>query len=165
MSQNIDFSKIQLLVLDVDGVLTNADIHITENGEFLRTMNTKDGYGMKRLLDAGIPIAVITGGTSKGVELRLRGLGIETIYSGIHDKLPVLEKIASDLNISMSAMAYVGDDIPDLPCIQHVGIGCCPADGVQEILDASQYIAEKPGGRGCVREIIEHILRSQNKWN
>lgn len=161
MNPTSKFSNIKLIVLDVDGVLTSADILITESGDFLRTMNTKDGYGMKKIINCGIPIAIITGGESKGVEIRLKSLGIKTYYAGVHDKRPILEEIVQELAIPLSQIAYMGDDVPDLPCIEAVGLGCCPADAIEEVKEKSQFISKYKGGRACVRELIDLILQAQ----
>lgn len=158
------FKNIKTLVFDVDGVFTDTRIMISEKGEFLRTMNTRDGYAIKLAKRAGIKMAVITGGTSIGVQNRLKDLGIDHIYSGVLDKKPVLEKIVSEQGWSLDNLLYIGDDLPDIPCIMMAGIGACPADAVPEVKAVSDYISTKKGGDFCVRDLIEQILKHQDKW-
>lgn len=158
------FANIKTLVFDVDGVFTDTRIMISEKGEFLRTMNTRDGYAIKLAKRAGIKMAVITGGTSTGVEKRLKDLGIDFIYSGVMDKKPVLEKIVSEQGWDLETLLYIGDDLPDIPCIMMAGIGACPADAVPEVKAVSDYVSPKNGGDFCVRDLIEQILEHQDKW-
>lgn len=158
------FKDIELLILDVDGVLTNTEILITEEGHLLRTMNTRDGYAMKRLIKAGIDIMVITGGRSKGVVSRLSNVGVKKIYTDIHDKKKVLNQIIEESAVPVGRMAYMGDDILDMECIKTVGLGCCPADATREVLEISQFVSNKKGGKGCVRDLIERILKSKDLW-
>ncbi|WP_236975594.1 KdsC family phosphatase [Membranihabitans maritimus] len=158
------FKNIELLILDVDGVLTNTEILITEKGELLRTMNTRDGYAMKRLIAAGIDIMIITGGSSKGVVNRLSNVGAKKIYTGIHNKWEVLKEIVRETSIPLKNIAYMGDDILDMQCIQEVGLGCCPADATREVLSISQFVSSNNGGAGCVRDLIERILKSKDLW-
>lgn len=164
MTKDNIFKNIKVLIFDVDGVFTDTRFLVNEDGSYVRTMNTRDGYAMKRAHHAGIKMAVITGGTSKGVEDRLRELGAEWIYSGVHDKKPVFEQLVAEQNWDLAEVLYIGDDIPDLPCIRMAGIGACPKDAVPEVLAASDYISSRNGGDFCVRDLIERILKKQNLW-
>lgn len=158
------FKKISAFVFDVDGVLTNGQVLVTESGEQLRQFDIKDGYAVKKLTDLGYPVAVITGGTCSGVEKRLRGLGIPTIFTGVHEKESVLESWLKNEQIDPTQVLYMGDDMPDLPCLTKVGLPTCPADAVEEIKAASAYVSNRNGGGGAVRDVIEKTLKLQGKW-
>ncbi|MBK9378852.1 MAG: HAD-IIIA family hydrolase [Saprospiraceae bacterium] len=157
-------SKIRGLVLDIDGVLTDNTILVTDQGEFLRSMNVRDGYAIKRALDAGIKIAVISGGKSFGSKKRLEILGINDVYLGVEDKLPVLKQVLQNWSLSPEDIAYMGDDIMDISCIKYVGLACAPADAVPETLEIADYISPRKGGDTCVRDIIEKILQAKQLW-
>ena len=163
---NVDeiFEKIQVLIFDVDGVFTDHKMLVTEEGHFLRTMSTRDGYALKRAVEAGLQMAVITGGNSMGVEKRFRGLGVEIIHSGIHNKGGVFRSLLDKEGWSAEEVLYIGDDIPDIECIGMAGIGACPADAIDEVKKAADYISEKNGGDDCVRDLIERILGARGLW-
>ncbi|MGB3775034.1 MAG: HAD-IIIA family hydrolase [Leeuwenhoekiella sp.] len=157
-------NDITTLIFDVDGVLTNAGIQINTKGEMLRTMNTKDGYALKTAVQQGFNICVISGGTNEGVRARLKGLGITDIYLGAHVKTEQLEEYFDIYNIKPENVLYMGDDIPDYPVMKMVALPCCPQDAVKEIKDVATYISHKKGGKGCVRDVIEQVLKVQGKW-
>lgn len=161
------FDKMQAVkafVFDVDGVLTDNSIQVTEAGELLRTMHVRDGQAMKWALKAGLPIGVITGGRSAGVTKRLSDLGLEQIYSGAADKIPPFQQFLERYGLLAAEVCYIGDDLPDLPVLRKVGLACCPADAVPEILEVVDYVSPVRGGQGCVRDIIEKVLKLQSKW-
>lgn len=164
MIDNQIFNKIHFLVFDVDGVFTDHKMLVTDDGHFLRTMSTRDGYAIKRATDAGLKMAIITGGTSIGVEKRMRAVGIEIIYSGIHEKGSVFQSILDQESLQASETLYMGDDIPDIPCIEMAGVGACPADAIPEVKAVSDFISPKNGGDDCVRDLIERILSSRGLW-
>jgi len=155
---------ITTFVFDVDGVLTDGTISITTQGELLRQMNIRDGYALKTAVDQGYHICIISGGSNEGLRHRLRGLGITDIYLGVHHKTDVLDEYLDIYQIDPKNVLYMGDDIPDLYVMQKVGLPCCPQDAVIEIKSVSKYISPKKGGKGCVREIIEQVLKVQGKW-
>lgn len=157
-------SRIRGIVFDVDGVFTDNNILITDQGEFLRIMNVRDGYAIKRAIAAGIKVGVISGGKSMGVVQRMKILGIQDIFVGVEDKLPVFQKMLETWGLDKSEVAYMGDDILDIACLRYAGLSVCPQDAVPEVLKISEYITEQKGGQACVRQVIEHILQSQNKW-
>ncbi|MAN59314.1 MAG: 3-deoxy-D-manno-octulosonate 8-phosphate phosphatase [Flavobacteriaceae bacterium] len=157
-------SQITTFVFDVDGVLTDGSISITTEGEMYRTMHTKDGYALKTALEQGFNVCIISGGTNEGVRSRLRGLGITDIYLGAHHKTDTLEEYFDVYNIKAEETLYMGDDIPDLYVMKTVGLACCPQDAVPEIKAISKYVSHKEGGKGCVRDIIEQVLKVQGKW-
>lgn len=150
-------AQIKAVVLDIDGVLTDNQILVTDHGEFLRVFNVRDGYAMKRAIAAGIQLGVISGGRSVGTRKRLEILGIEEIHLGVEDKLPVLKDLLSRWNLQADQLAYMGDDIPDISPLQYAGLSCCPADAVQEVLETASFISPFTGGHGCVRDLLEKI--------
>lgn len=155
---------ITTFIFDVDGVLTDGTITLTTSGEMLRTMHTKDGYAMKTAIDAGYNICIISGGSNEGVRVRLRGLGITDIYLGTHNKVEQLDEYLDIYNIKPEQVLYMGDDIPDYEVMKMVGLPCCPQDAVAEIKAISKYVSHKLGGKGCVRDVIEQVLKVQGKW-
>ncbi|WP_274475646.1 KdsC family phosphatase [Mangrovimonas aestuarii] len=156
---------ITTFVFDVDGVLTDGTISLTTSGEMLRTMHTKDGFAIKSALKAGFNVCIISGGTNEGVRERLRGLGVTDIYLGAHDKTEQLDEYFDIYNIKPEQAVFMGDDIPDYFVMQQVGLPCCPQDAVPEIKAISKYVSHKDGGKGCVRDIIEQVLKVQGKWS
>ncbi len=165
MSYLDKLADIRHFIFDVDGVLTNGLLHVQENGELLRQMHTRDGYALKTALDCKFPITIITGGNSQGVIKRLNGLGITQIYASVKHKLSILEDLVHSQNLDLSTVAYMGDDLPDYECMRAVHLAACPADAVMEIKTVSQYISPCKGGEGCVRDLIEKVLKAQNKWS
>ncbi len=157
-------SQIKGLVLDIDGVFTDNSILVTEQGEFLRSMNVRDGYAIKRVLAAGLRVAILSGGKSQGTIQRMNVLGVQEVYLGVEDKLPIFENIVKAWNIPMSSILYMGDDLPDLECLKTAGVSACPGDAVPEVLQICEYISTIPGGKGCVRNLLEQILQVQGKW-
>ncbi len=156
---------ISTFVFDVDGVLTDGTVTIFPNGELVRKMNTKDGYALKTAIDKGYRVCIISGGTNEGVRSRLQGLGVKDIYLGAHNKIDQLEEYVTSNNIELKEVLYMGDDIPDLQVMQQVALAACPKDAVPEIQEIARYISQKKGGQGCVRDVIEQVLKVQDKWN
>ena len=156
--------KITTFIFDVDGVLTDGKILMTDDGAFLRSVDTKDGYAMKCALIQGYRIAIISGGTNEAVRERYNALGIEDIYLGAHHKMKSYEDFISKHNLEPFEILYVGDDVPDLPVMEKVGVGCCPNDAVSDLKSRADYVSHKKGGDGCAREIIEQVMRVQGKW-
>lgn len=157
-------NQIRCFVFDVDGVLTNGNLFISEQGELLRTMHVKDGFAMQYALKQGYQIAIISGGTNQGVKDRLEALGITDVYLGIHDKIHTLEKFLHAKQLSKDTVAYMGDDIPDVAAMQQVLLPTCPQDAVPEVKKVAAYISHKKGGKGCVRDVIEQVLKVHGKW-
>lgn len=156
--------KIKCFVFDVDGVLTDGMTIALESGEQARAFNIKDGYGIERALLAGFHVAIISGGNQIGVRKRLEFLKIKHIHLGVKNKVEVLKSLCKELDIKPDEILYVGDDLPDFEVMQLVGIPCCPADAVHDIKEISKYVANNNGGHGCVREVIEIVMRRQGKW-
>ena len=157
--------QINTIILDVDGVLTDGTIQISTDGEMLRTMDIKDGFAMKYAREQGFTICIISGGKNEGVRLRLKGLGITDIYLGCSDKTEQLEEFLDIYDINPENVLYMGDDLPDLYPMRKVGLPCCPQDAAAEIKEISKYISHKKGGKGCVRDILEQVMKVQGKWN
>ena len=155
---------IKAFVFDVDGVLTDGIVHVTENGEQLRQFNIKDGYALQLAIKRGYKIAVISGGRSLGVKIRLQGLGITDIFLGADSKIELYSSFLIKNSLSAEQVMYMGDDIPDLPAMKLAGLPVCPADAASEIKEISHYISFKEGGKGCVRDVIEKVLKIQNQW-
>lgn len=158
------FNHITTFVFDVDGVFTNSEVLVMENGDLLRTMNTRDGQAVKIALEAGYHLAIITKGFSTGVRKRFELLGITNIYDKVSDKTDALVDLTEKLSIQKHEIIYMGDDIPDLPVMDLVGIAACPHDAVPEVIKKADFISLHRGGYGCVREVIEKVMKIQGKW-
>jgi 3-deoxy-D-manno-octulosonate 8-phosphate phosphatase (KDO 8-P phosphatase) len=157
--------KIKTFIFDVDGVLTDGKILINSDGELLRSFDTKDGYAMKCALVKGFKIAIITGGRNEAIRERFKDLGVIDIYLGAHHKLDAYQDLMDNYDLNPEEILYIGDDIPDIPVMEKVGLGCCPADAASDVKAMADYVSHKKGGEGCVRELIEQVLRVQGKWS
>lgn len=155
---------ITTFIFDVDGVLTDGTVIINTDGQLLRTMNIKDGYALKTAIQQGFNVCIISGGINEGVRQRLKGLGITDIYLGAHQKVEQLNEYLEINTINIKNVLYMGDDIPDLPVMKMVGLPTCPQDAVAEVKEISKYVSYKKGGKGCVRDVIEQVLKVQEKW-
>jgi 3-deoxy-D-manno-octulosonate 8-phosphate phosphatase (KDO 8-P phosphatase) len=156
--------KVTTFIFDVDGVLTNGMLLVMPDGEFLRSMNIRDGYAMQLAVKKGYRMAIISGGHSNGVPIRLKRLGIDEVHMGVADKMAVYKDLLHRHSIDPAGVLYMGDDLPDLGVLKSVGVPCCPADAAPEIRAASCYISPINGGAGCVRDIIEQTLRLHGHW-
>ena len=159
-----EFRNIHTFIFDVDGVLTNGELLVTEKGELLRKMNVRDGYAMKRALQKNFRVIIITGGNSKGTIDRLEALGIKDVISGAQNKLKYYEQLVDMYELEEEGILYMGDDIPDYHVMRRVGLACCPCDAVPEIMAISKYISPLKGGEGCVRDVIEKVLKLNKAW-
>jgi 3-deoxy-D-manno-octulosonate 8-phosphate phosphatase (KDO 8-P phosphatase) len=157
-------NNITTFVLDVDGVLTDGTLLVMPDGEFLRSMNIRDGYAMQLCIKKGYNIFIISGGHSKGVPVRLARLGVREVHMGVTNKLAILKDLISKHDLKSENIIYMGDDIPDIEAMRSTGLPCCPADAATEVRDISTYVSPINGGNGCVRDIIEQTMRVQNKW-
>lgn len=156
--------QIKAFIFDVDGVLTNGIVTIFPNGELIRQMNVKDGYALKLAVDMGYHVGIISGGTNSAVKSRLQGLGIKDIYLGVQNKIEKLQEYVDTYDLQNENILYMGDDIPDFPVMKLIGLPTCPKDAVPEIQEISKYISQKKGGNGCVRDVIEQVMKVQDKW-
>ncbi|MEA1786199.1 HAD-IIIA family hydrolase [Arenibacter sp. GZD96] len=157
--------NITTFVFDVDGVFTDGSILITTNGEMLRKMSVKDGYALKTAIQKGYQVCIISGGTNEGVKERLRGLGVTDIYLGAHHKEAPLKEYLDVYRIDPQQVLYMGDDIPDIPPMRLVALPTCPQNAVPEVKAISKYISHKNGGKGCVRDVIEQVLKVRGDWD
>lgn len=164
MNQLEHFRNISTFIFDVDGVLTNSQVLVLEDGKLLRSMNVKDGYAIKKAIQHGYNFCVITGGKSEGVKIRLQNLGIKDIYLGQSDKMEAFEEYLYAYDLDPKNVIYMGDDLPDLPVMKKVAIAACPADAAPEVMESANYVSGIKGGQGCARDIIEKVMRVQGNW-
>jgi len=158
-------SKIKLLILDVDGVLTDGRIVIDDAGLESKQFDVKDGHGLKILMRYGIDVVLLTGRQSRVVEHRATDLGITEVHQGIWNKAEAFEEILKRRNITPEETACVGDDVVDIPLLRRAGFSVAVADAVLEARQVADYVTHRPGGRGAVREVCEVILKAQNRWS
>lgn len=161
---NYDLTKIRAFAFDVDGVLSPSTIPLSENGLPMRMVNIKDGYAIQLAVKTGFKIAIITGGNTQAIQVRFEGLGIRDIYQGAAQKLPVLEEWMTKEGLRPEEVLYMGDDIPDLKPMRHVGLPVCPYDAASEVRQTSLYVSRFSGGYGCVRDVIEQVLKAHGEW-
>jgi 3-deoxy-D-manno-octulosonate 8-phosphate phosphatase (KDO 8-P phosphatase) len=159
-----DLDKIDLLVVDVDGVLTDGRIILTPTGEEIKAFHVRDGSGMKYWKRVGKKLAIISGRSSQAVMLRAKELDVDAVRVGAKDKLPVYMQVLDDLGVSSERTAVIGDDLPDLPMMRECGFAVAVADGSEEVRQAADYVTKTAGGQGCVRETIEFLLKSSGLW-
>ena len=156
--------KVKVLILDVDGVLTDGRTVISDDGQETKCFNVRDGHGLKMIRRAGVEVMFLTGRKSRVVEHRARELGVERLYQGALDKLAVLQEILNSTGLSPGQVAYMGDDIVDLPVLRRAGFSVTVSDAHEDVLKAVDLVTKNPGGRGAVREVCEIILKVQGKW-
>jgi len=156
---------VKLVVFDVDGVLTDGRIIFSNSGEETKLFDVKDGHGIKLLMRSGIDVAIITARESDVVRRRARDLGITHVFQGMKDKKMALEELVKASGVAPDAMAYMGDDIIDLPVLKRVAFSAAVADAVSEVIERVDFVAKRPGGRGAARELAELILKVQGKWD
>lgn len=158
------FKQITSFIFDVDGVLTNGGVALPGNGHQERSMNIKDGYALQLAVKKGYRMLVLSGGDSQEVVLRLQKLGITNIHMNIKDKAAEAEKFMQQHQLETKEVLFMGDDLPDLPLMQLAGLPCAPHDAAAEIRTAARYISRYDGGEGCVRDVIEKVLKLNNHW-
>lgn len=159
-----DIADTEAFIFDVDGVMTDGGIIPTLEGDFIRRYNAKDGYALAYAVKHGYKVCIITGGRGKTLEMRLRMLGITRFYTDCMDKIAAMREFFTTEGIDPKHVIYMGDDIPDLECMQVVGIPVCPADAASEVIEVSRYVSEFRGGEGAVRDIVEQVLRARGDW-
>ena len=157
-------TKIKTFVFDVDGVLTDGTLLVPDDGQMIRRMNIKDGYALQLALKQGYRVVIISGGTSEAVRERLNRLGVQDVYLGVKNKKETLDEYLSVKQLLAEEVLFMGDDIPDYIVMKMAGVACAPADAVPEIKHISHYISPVKGGFGCVRDIIEKVLKLQDNW-
>ncbi|MCD4792371.1 MAG: HAD hydrolase family protein [Bacteroidales bacterium] len=154
---------IKAFVFDVDGVFSD-NVILHTNGDLMRYMNVKDGFAVKTAVDKGFIVAIITGGNSESVKSRFQGLGVTDIYLKSPSKIDDFEDFYMKYGLKPEQILYMGDDIPDYEPMKASGLATCPADAVEEIQKVAHYISDKDGGKGCVRDVIEQVMRAQSVW-
>lgn len=162
---NYDLRKIRALCFDVDGVLSGNNVLLSDtDGQPQRTANIKDGYALQLAIKQGLDAAIITGGRSPAVKARYEGLGLKHIFMGVAVKIRCFEAWCQEQGYNREEVLYMGDDIPDFEVMQACGCPVCPADAAPEIREVALYVSDRPGGMGCVRDVIEQVLKAQGKW-
>ncbi|MFN2394844.1 MAG: KdsC family phosphatase [Bacteroidales bacterium] len=157
-------SGVNTIIFDVDGVMTDGIVLLTHDGQMLRSMNVKDGYAIQLAVKKGYRIIIITGGNSEVVRQRFEGLGVKEVYLSVGNKLKVFHEIVKNDKLKMENILYMGDDIIDYEIMKEVGVAACPADAAEEIKHISHYISPVSGGKGCARDILEQVMKVQQKW-
>ena len=158
------FQKIRTFIFDVDGVLTDGTVLLLENGLQARQMNIKDGLALQMALKNGFRVVILSGAASEPVIRRFQYLGINEIHLGVSDKLKFLLNFIEQESLDPEEILFMGDDLPDLDVLKRVGLPCCPADAAVEVQKSSKYISSKNGGSGCVRDVIEKVLKLNDRW-
>jgi len=156
--------NVKAFVFDVDGVFSNTFV-VEKDADLLRFMNAKDGFAVRYAIEQGYIVGIISGGVSESVRLRFNKLGISDVYLGSRHKIDDFEDFYFKYNLKPDEILYMGDDLPDYEVLSKSGISTCPADAVREILEICEYVSDKNAGEGCVRDVIEQVLRAQEKWN
>lgn len=159
-----EFKRVTTFIFDIDGVLTDSTVLLIENGLQARRMNIKDGLGLQMAIRNGFKVLAISGGSSEPVVQRLTKLGLSDVQMSLTDKRKFVQDYITENKLEWEEILYMADDLPDTPLMKMVGLPCCPADAVPEILELSKYISPVNGGFGCVRDVIEKVLRVQDKW-
>ena len=162
--KQVDLANIEMLVMDVDGVLTDGSLVIHADGGETKSFSSLDGHGIRMWKRAGLGVALISGRASEPTQRRAEQLGIEHVFQDCHHKRPVLEKLLEQLDLPPEKAAYIGDDLTDLPVIRYVGFGVAVANAVAEVKRYADYVTARPGGQGAVREVIEHLLKKSGRW-
>ncbi|NML21521.1 HAD hydrolase family protein [Pseudoflavitalea sp. G-6-1-2] len=165
MSLLADLKKVTTFIFDMDGVLTDGTLMILDNGQFIRRMNIKDGYALQLAVKKGYRVAVISGSTSDPAVIRLGKLGITDVFMGVKNKTEVFNQYLQQHQTDASQILYMGDDIPDLAVMKLAGMPCAPADAVNEIKQVARYISTASGGMGCVRDVIEKVMKLNDHWD
>lgn len=158
------FKLVKAFAFDVDGVFADENVLLNPDGQLLRSVSIKDGFALQYAVKQGYPVAIITGGTTESVRMRFRALGVTDIYLASTDKKDDFEDFIAKYDLKPEHVLYMGDDIPDYQVMQYVGVPTCPANAAQEIKNLAIYISDKDGGKGCVRDILEQVLKVQQKW-
>jgi 3-deoxy-D-manno-octulosonate 8-phosphate phosphatase (KDO 8-P phosphatase) len=161
----VPIKTIKMMVFDVDGVLSDGTLYYGKDGDTLKGFSARDGAGIKYLMRAGLECGIISGRDSEALRLRASELGIQHLSTGVKDKGPEFLSMVANLGLKPDQVAYMGDDLMDLPPMRLAGWSACPIDAVAEIRQAADLITSKPGGRGAAREAIEHLLRAQQRWS
>ncbi|MBI1335867.1 MAG: HAD-IIIA family hydrolase [Phycisphaera sp.] len=161
----VSATAVKLICLDVDGVLTDGSIIVNDLGQETKRFFVRDGFAIRAAMSMGIQVGVITGRSSRCVNHRLEELGVSLVMQGQHDKRIALETLCQRAGVDLSQSAYLGDDLIDLPALMRCGYPMAVADAVEEVREVAKYVTQAPGGRGAVREAVDHILKQQGRWD
>ncbi len=159
-----ELQKVKAFVFDIDGVLSRQTISLDSDGDPLRTINLRDGYALQLASRKGYSLCVISGNSSTSIHKRLSSLGVKHVYLGIAEKGAVMKEYMEEAGLTKEQVMYMGDDIPDFKVMKMAGVAVCPADADNEIKQISVYISDKKGGEGCVRDVIEQVMRLHGNW-
>ncbi len=165
MNYKAKLEEIELFVFDYDGVFTDGIVLLMDDGTNVRRANTRDGFAVQWAIKQGLKIAVLTGGKENAVEKRMKFLGVEEIHMGCSDKLKSLDNLCARLGVDLDKVLYMGDDMPDYPAMENVGLPVCPKDAANDILEISKYVSPFEGGKGCVRDILEQVMKLKGLWS
>jgi len=160
----VNLTEIKILALDVDGVMTDGTLVINADGSESKFFNTLDGHGIKMWRRAGLKVALISGRASPPTERRAEQLKIEYVFQDCHYKLPVVEQLLDQIGLLPENMAFIGDDLTDMPVMRYAGFAVAVANAVDEVKECADYVTTRPGGNGAVREVIEYILKNSGRW-
>jgi len=158
------FNQVKAFVFDVDGVFTDGQVYLLPGEDFIRAVNIKDGYAIQYCIKMGYKVCIITGGVTREINARFVRLGVTDIYMGSSNKLEKFEAFRGKYGFNYNDMLYMGDDLPDYPVMEKVGVPVCPSDAAAEVKQVARYVSPLPGGKGCVRDVIEKVLTVQGKW-
>ena len=158
------FKAITTFIFDVDGVLTNGSVFLLENGLQVRQMNIKDGLALQMAIRNGFQVVIVSGAASEPVLQRFQYLGLQEIHLGVKDKLKFIQDFLEQQQLQWKEVLFMGDDLPDVPVLEKAGMACCPADAAVDVQKISTYISPFGGGAGCVRDVIEKVLKLNNRW-
>lgn len=156
--------NVKAFIFDVDGVMSGSYVFLHPSGDMMRSMNIKDGFALGKAVRLGYPIGIISGAASESIRIRFNNLGIDDVYLKSFEKMPDFDHFCSKYQLKPEEIMYMGDDLPDLDVMKIVGLPVCPADAADEIKQVSLYISAKKGGRGCVRDVMEQVMKAQHKW-
>ncbi len=159
------FKQIDTFIFDIDGVLTDGSVLVLESGEMARLMNVKDGYALALAIKKGYKIFITSGSSPNPARIRLNNLGIKNVYFRVEDKGVFVKKLIEEFSLNPNNILYMGDDMPDVPVFDVVAISSCPLDAVCEVKNAAKYVSIKKGGEGCVRDVIEKVLKMRGDWD
>lgn len=165
MEEKLEWNRIRAFVFDMDGVLTDGMIIVQNDGQWIRRMHIRDGYALQLAVRQGYRVAVISGSDAPPVTERLKVLGVQDIYMNVRDKKSALSEFVSKYGIDYQEILFMGDDVPDVTAMKTCGIAACPADAALDVIGIANHVSTLNGGTGCVREVIERVLRSQDRWS
>lgn len=157
-------NRVKTFLFDIDGVITNGQILVFENGEIVRNMNSKDSYALQLAVKKGYRIAIISGSRSEAIKKVLTNLGVQDVYLNQADKLECFKDYIASYQLNEEEILYMGDDLPDYDVMKRVGVAACPSNAAHEIKSICVYISNRKGGEACVRDVIEQVMRCQGTW-